>query len=284
VNLKRTIAILMSGSQRWPVLVYHNVGYARARVYPEQTVTPARFERQLELLKRLGYAGLRLQEWIDQRIAVHPLVSRPLLITFDDGYAELAEHAFPLLLKYGFPAAVFVVTDRLGKTNTWDEACGYETHGLLTREQIIYWAGRGIDFAAHGRTHADLSILPSAESEREVLESRDELAAILGRRPLAFAYPYGKFNPAVVETVRTAYPAAFTARRGLNTARTDSHLLRRALVDPRDSLLDLACRVRFGWSPIAAVRQFLRPPRVECPAAGSNPCSGGGAPHSQGFS
>ncbi len=247
----------MVRARRFAVLLYHNIGYAKAGTYPEQTIVPARFERHLAWLARHGYAGVRLEDWIGGLGGRPGPSGRTVLITFDDGYAALAEHAFPLLMKYHFGTCVFVVTDRLGATNTWDEACGYESHRLLSREQIVYWAARGIDFGAHGRTHADLTTLSAAEREREVLGSRDELGTLLGRPPLAFAYPYGSFDAAALATVRSAFPVAFSARRGVNTARTDRHLLRRALVHPRDSLFDLSFRVRFGLSPVAMVRRFL---------------------------
>jgi peptidoglycan/xylan/chitin deacetylase (PgdA/CDA1 family) len=247
------------GSRPFPVLLYHNVGAPKVGVYPEQTVSPARFEQHLAWLARHRYVAVRLRDWIDGVGGRRPSASRTVLITFDDGYAALAMHAFPLLLKYGLTACVFVVTDRLGKTNTWDEACGYESHRLLGRGEIEHWAARGIDFGAHGRTHTDLTTLSGAECEREVLGSRDELAEILGYAPLAFAYPYGRFNPSTVEVVRGAFRAAFSARRGVNTTGTDLHLLRRSLVHPRDSLLDLAFRVRIGVSPPALMRRVLQP-------------------------
>lgn len=245
------------GAGWFPVLAYHNVGTVSRRTYPEQTISPARFEQHLAWLSRHGYVGIRLRDWIDRVGQRRASSARTLLITFDDGYAELTEHAFPLLMKYGFGACVFVVTDRLGRTNTWDEVLGYESHRLLGTAQIREWAARGIDFGAHGRTHVDLTTLSAIQREREVIGSRDELSALLGHMPLAFAYPYGKFNSAALATVRSAFSAAFTSRRGLNTVRTDSCLLRRALVNPRDSLLDLRFRVHFGFSP-AAVRQKLR--------------------------
>jgi peptidoglycan/xylan/chitin deacetylase (PgdA/CDA1 family) len=161
-------------------------------------------------------------------------------------------------MKYGFRACVFVVTDCLGGTNAWDEAFGYESHPLLSPEQVRFWADRGIDFGAHGRTHRDLTELERAEWEREVFGSRDELAAVLSYEPQAFAYPYGRFSAPVVETVRRGFAAAFSARRGLNTTRTDSHLLRRILIHPRDSLLDLAFKLRLGASPTEIARRLRR--------------------------
>ena len=70
------------------------------------------------------------------------LPDKPVLLTFDDGYADLAEYALPVLRRYGFGAGVFIVTGQVGGTNAWDEARSSGTHHLLTREQIRYWAPR----------------------------------------------------------------------------------------------------------------------------------------------
>jgi peptidoglycan/xylan/chitin deacetylase (PgdA/CDA1 family) len=243
----------------YPVLAYHNVGSPGRDVYPEQTISPERFERHLAWLSGHGYVGIGLRDWIDRVGQGRSSTSGTLLITFDDGYAALAQHAFPLLLKYGFSACVFVVTGRLGKTNTWDEALGYQSHPLLSREEILFWAGRGIDFGAHGRTHADLTTLSPLECQREVLGSRDELGAIFNRVPLVFAYPYGHFNATAIACVRAGFRMAFSSRLGVNTSRTDPYRLRRALVHPRDSMVDLAFRVRCGFSPVARMRSSPRP-------------------------
>jgi peptidoglycan/xylan/chitin deacetylase (PgdA/CDA1 family) len=264
----------------FPILLYHNVGYAKSGAYPDQTISPERFERHLLWLSRHGFKAVGLPHWMDCVAGRRPVPSGILLITFDDGYAALADYAFPLLNKYSFGACVFLVTGRMGSTNSWDEACGYESHRLLGVEQVRHWSTHGIDFGSHGHTHADLTALPPSACEDELVRSRDELESILGRRPAAFAYPYGFYNPAVVAAVRGAYTAAFTAGRGLNTVRTDPHLLRRALVDPHDSLLDLSLRVRLGFNPLALVRRLVRRRAPEIRPGGSAPskASGRGEP------
>jgi peptidoglycan/xylan/chitin deacetylase (PgdA/CDA1 family) len=239
-----------------PVLLYHNVGIPTPGRYPEQTIATEQFERHLQWLANHGYVGARLADWIGWTREGRRAPDKSVLITFDDGYASLAEYAFPFLVRYGFGAAVFVVTARLGATNTWDEACGYESHRLLTREQVVHWAASGIDFGTHGRTHADLTTLTVAECEREVAGSKDELGNLLGYEPRAFAYPYGGFNSQVVANVRDSFVVAFSLRRGVNTTRTNIHLLRRSVVTPHDSLRDFGYRLRFGVTPSAIVRRL----------------------------
>ena len=107
------------------------------------TVSPAKFEQQIRWLARRGFQGICPRDWLQWLREGKGLPDKPILLTFDDAYADTAEYALPILKKYGFGAAVFVVTERLGGTNTWDEAEGCGTLHLMTAEQIRYWADAG---------------------------------------------------------------------------------------------------------------------------------------------
>jgi len=240
--------ILAEGGPRAPVLLYHHVGPSRSDIYHELTVSPERFEQQIQWLARHGYAGIKPSDWLRWVRDGEGLPETPILLTFDDAYADIAEYALPILCKYGLSGAVFVVTQRLGGTNTWDEARGCETLQLMSAQQIRYWAGRGIEFGAHGRTHVDLTRLSSAECEEEVTGSKNDLTAVLGSRVISFAYPYGKYNEAVRDLVGREFDLAFTADEGINDLRGDPRLLRRTLVCANDSLLRFALVVRSGLS------------------------------------
>ncbi len=245
---------------RLPVLLYHHVGPARPGTPPSLTVSPERFERHVGWLASRGYQGIRPSDWLGWRRAGKGLPGKPVLFTFDDGYADLVEHALPVLRRYGFGAAVYVVTGQLGGTNAWDEAWGAATYRLMTAEQIRYWATQGIDFGAHSRTHADLTTLSSSELSEEVVGSGKDLESILGSRVVSFAYPFGFYNQRVLDCVRAAFDLAFTVDRqiaGMNYLVTDPHLLRRTMIQPGDSVFDVECRARWGHSPIQRLRSRL---------------------------
>ena len=246
---------------RLPVLCYHHVGPERPGTLPTLTVSPERFERHVRWLARRGFHGIRPADWVRWRREGKGLPEKPVLFTFDDGYADLAEHAFPVLRHYGFGAAVYVVTKHLGGTNAWDEARGSGTHRLLTAEQIRQWGAQGIEFGAHGRTHPDLTTLAPAQLEDEVAGSRRDLESIVGAKVGSFAYPYGFHNPTVVDCVRRSFDLAFAIDPGLpgmNYLVTDPHLLERTMVQPVDSELDVESRARWGKSPLLEMRARLR--------------------------
>ena len=239
---------------RLPVLTYHHVGPPRPGSRPGLTIPAERFERQVRWLARRGYVGIRPSDWLEWCRKGKQLPPRPVLLTFDDAYADLADYALPVLRRHGFGAAVFVVTGQVGGTNKWDEACGSATHRLLTAEQIRDWAAQGIEFGAHSRTHADLTTLSGEELAQEVIGSRDDLSELLGQPVNSFAYPYGSHNETVRACVEQAFALAFGIEDGLNTLRTHPNLLRRTMVKPGDSLLDLECRARWGLNPAEQIR------------------------------
>ena len=245
---------------RLPVLMYHHVGPSIPHTYAELTVLPKQFERQIRWLARRGYVGIRPSDWVEWRRSGKGLPDKHVLLTFDDGYADLAEHALPVLRRYGFGAVVFIVTGLVGGTNAWDEARGSATHRLLTAEQIRYWATQGIEFGAHSRTHADLTTLSAEELAKEIVGGRDELANLLGSPVTSFAYPYGAYNQTVNTCAQGVYSLTFRADEsapGINYLCTDPHDLQRTMIHPKDSLADLECRLRWGHSPILEMRERL---------------------------
>ena len=241
-----------------PVLMYHRVGPALPGTYPELTVAPGRFQKQMEWLKSNGYMAISTGDWIAYCNEGGPLPPKPVLLTFDDAYEALVEYAFPVLRENGFTAAVFVVTGEIGGDNSWDRNNGSTSIKCMSAQQIRHWSAQGIEFGAHTRTHADLTTLSGGELELEVAGSGDDLAVILGAAPLSFAYPFGYYNAAVRGSVEKAFQLAFTCNWGLNVRGTGPCLLRRSMVQPGDSLLEFGMRVRLGSNPIERLRKIVR--------------------------
>jgi peptidoglycan/xylan/chitin deacetylase (PgdA/CDA1 family)/GT2 family glycosyltransferase len=229
-----------------PVLCYHHVGPLRDGVPAYLTVPPANFERQIRWLARHGYTAVTCADWLRWRREGRDLPAKPVLITFDDAYQETADFAFPILRRYGFTAVMYVVTGCIGGTNTWDEARGIASLPMMSAAEIRRWDAEGIEFGAHSRTHPNLTALTAAECLDEIRGSREDLAALLGKPVVSFAYPYGKHNAAVHEMARGEFDMACSVVEGINFLRTDLHLLRRAYVGPYDNMLEFAYIVCHG--------------------------------------
>lgn len=244
--------------KRLPVLMYHHVGPPQPNSDPDLSVSAERFEAQIRFLARRGYVGIRPSDWLSWLRHGKPLPAKPMLLTFDDAFEDLNDHVFPALERYGFGAVVFVVTNRVGKANIWDQRRGYALRPCLTVEQIQHWSTKGIDFGAHTRNHPDLTRLEEPELHDEVAGSRSDLEKTVGFPVISFAYPYGLYNAAAADCAGQHFDLAFTTDDGLNTLRTNRRLLHRNMVFGWDTPLDLEFLVQLGWNPIRRLRARLR--------------------------
>ncbi len=235
---------------RLPVLLYHGVSPIDGRGSSPLSVSAKEFERQMRWLSHGGYVGIRSADWLGYLQGRFSLPEKPILLSFDDGYEDLATCALPVIRKYGFTATVFIVTRHLGGTNSWDDRRTFGSHRLMNLEQVHEWSTRGIEFGAHTRTHRDLRKLQPEELEDEIIGSAQDLSEILGTRVVSFAYPFGHFNAAVRGVARKAFSLAFTVNDGMNTVGTDPYLLRRTMIESCDTLADFVCRIRLGYQPI----------------------------------
>ena len=253
-SLKRTFGM------RLPVLLFHNIDRLDSTTtYPGMTIPPEQFAKQANYLARSGYTGIRPSDWVSWCRLGTPLPAKPVLLTFDDAYAGVAKYALPVLRRLGFGAAVFVVTRQINGTNAWEkEDGGAGTDRLMTKSEILDWAGQGIEFGAHSLNHRDLTKLKPEDLAEEVAGSAQELAQVLGTNVTSFVYPYGYYNSLVRSAVSDICDLACTCEEGLNDLGTDLYLVRRTMVHPSDSFVDLACRVRFGRSPVNRLRSLLR--------------------------
>ena len=104
------------------VLCYHKI--ERRRELGVTRLSPRHFARQIDALARAGWRGISLDEFGATVRGERPARERELLVTFDDAYRGLRDHAFPVLRDAGFRAACFVITDYAGRLNRWDVAYG----------------------------------------------------------------------------------------------------------------------------------------------------------------
>ena len=174
-----------------------------------------------------------------------------MLITFDDAYADTARYGLPVLLRHGFSGAVYVITQRVGRTTEWDG------RPVMTTGQIKAWAAEGIEFGAHSRTHPDLTTLDSRGLVDEIIGSKDNIESLTGARVSSFAYPYGIYNETVRNCVKGTFDLAFTCEDGMNRLASDSFLVPRIEIRPSRFMMNFVLQVKL-WlrssSPTATSR------------------------------
>lgn len=167
--------------------------------YPGNYVTPGRFDQLLGALRDWGYESIHLDQWLAWRDGAGALPRRPVVITFDDGYATNHSVAWPILARHGMTATIFIVTSQVGGTNAWDS--GERQERLLSARHIQEMHAGGIRFGSHTHTHVGLRGLEPRRVRDELSESRRVLADITGEAPTAFCYPFSKFSPEVTSLI-----------------------------------------------------------------------------------
>jgi peptidoglycan/xylan/chitin deacetylase (PgdA/CDA1 family) len=189
---------LPSGQNR--VLAFHSIS---------DTLTPSisrctssGFMSIISFLADIGFSGGKISDYRqDNNIA----------LTFDDGWVDFYQNAYPILREYGFSATVFIVTDYVGRTSVWD----YYRNQHLNWNQIKELSEMGIEFGSHTASHRDLRSLNSPELDRELVESKSTLEDKLGKPVKFLSYPFGRFDKRVTEAAANAgYQNAYAMTNG----------------------------------------------------------------------
>lgn len=192
------------------VLCYHAV----SPTWPaDLSVTPEALEAQLTMLVRGGWRGATFHDAVRR-----PMWHRTLVVTFDDAFSSVLDHAYPVLSKLGLPATVFAPTafisgerGRLEWTgiDMWAEsASGFELESMSWPD-LRFLAGQGWEIGSHTRTHPHLPQLDDSALHRELETSRQECSAELGTACHTLAYPYGDVDLRVAgATAAAGYAAA----------------------------------------------------------------------------
>lgn len=197
-----------------PVLCYHRIGGPLELGVTR--VGRSVFARQMTALAKAGWRTLTLDEFRGGvRRAVVPSCNE-FLLTFDDGYASLGQHAYPVLADLGFTATTFLITDYVGKTNTWDVRYTWNRLDHLGWHDVERWKARGFSFASHGATHRRLTWLDDSTVAGELQRAREVLTTRLGQDAgRAVAYPFGAVDARIVGLARAAgYELGFGGVKG----------------------------------------------------------------------
>ncbi len=189
-------------ADRLPILMYHRVAPTGPRARERWRVTPDAFSEQLAALAAHGYCSIQLADWQRAMEQGRPLPPRPVLLTFDDGYDDFAEHAWPMLQRHGFGALAFIVTGCVGTHNSWDADASSEA--LMDWTQIRALRDAGVAFGAHSVLHRRFTTMTPAEAFEEAARSRLRLEDELQLPIDTFAYPYGAEDPVIRHIVGAA--------------------------------------------------------------------------------
>lgn len=200
-----------------PILMYHSVS---PQASPENllAISSQTFERQMHFLKDQGYNVIPLGSLaglIQDKKRIPP---KTICLTLDDGYKDNYIYAFDILKKYNLPAAIFIITNEVGRPDrlSWEEIKQMRDSGIIT-------------FGSHCLGPEPLTKINSEqEVKREIFDSKKILEEKLGIKVNAFSYPEGRFNSRIRQLVIDAgYTLAVSTNPGRKYPSDDIFALKR---------------------------------------------------------
>jgi len=204
-----------------PTLMYHYIptppSIRTDRLGDNLSVSPGDFSAQMGWLALHGYHPIDFNDVRAYFAGRQPLPAKPVIITLDDGYADLYTTAYPILAGHGFKAVAYIVSGFVDEPR------------YVTAAQVVEMDRGGIEIASHAVDHADLARLSGGSLTHQLVDSKRSLERLLGHPVLDFAYPSGKFNAVVVAAVKAA---------GYSTASTEIYSTDHSLAD------------RYTWSRV----------------------------------
>ena len=161
-----------------PVLMYHKVGDDKDN---DAVIREDLFREQMKFLKDNGYNPLTMEQLYEYVVNGAAVPEKPVVLTFDDGYADTYSIVYPIMKEYGFPATVFINPGDIGTRLTWD--------------QVREMHKNGITISNHGFQHIEMGQLSEAKQIENITKAQEALAKEVGIKDNPwFCYPYGDKN------------------------------------------------------------------------------------------
>lgn len=241
------------------ILSYHGIQEKPSNPYAVSTYD---FSLQMQHLAE-QFKPLALETLIKLLKDRAPLPPRAIAVTFDDGYSDVYDTAYPILKSLSIPATVFLPAAFIHPASSKVSALKLSQANFLSWEQVQEMSQEGmISFGSHTLRHFSLAKIPSEEVLYELESSKAAIEEKINRPVQGIAYPYGTvrdFNPQVKQlTAAAGYHWAVTGLSGLNTYHADFFALRRTKIERSDSMYIFKKAVRGALDPWILVEQLGR--------------------------
>ena len=205
----------------WRLLDHHiqNVADTSDQLLVNLSLAPTFFQEEMAYLKTNHYETLTLDEMSDT-----PL-NKKVALTFDDGYIDIYQNAYPMMEKLGFQGTVFAITDLVG------------TPGYMNWDNLKTLQKAGWSIESHTVSHPDLANLSNDQANYQIVESKKIIEKELGAKVNFFCYPSGKYNNETVVLLKAAgYKGAVTTQYGTENSVYNLFELQRIRINGGTSL------------------------------------------------
>lgn len=255
-----------------PVLMYHSIAGRGPRGMDRLRVTPAEFGEQLDWLAASGHTTVTISRLAAAFAGAATLPARPVVLTFDDGFADFYHRALPMLEQRGMVATLYVTTGYLRHDSAARPGTPAGWPQTMTWRQVAQLPARGIEVGGHTHTHPQLDLVSPTRAGQELALCKSQLEDCTGQEVTSLAYPYGYSTAQVRSIVRaTGYTSACAVKHALTCDADDPYALSRVEMTGTTTVAALAgwiggglraapCPDRLrsrGWSAVRRLRHRL---------------------------
>lgn len=191
--------------------------------FKKGVVAPQTFDRHMEFLKSEGYTFLSTSDLVDcLNQDGNTLPSKPVVITFDDGFEDFHREALPVIERHDVRATLYITTGYIGGTSEWLASEGEGNRPMLNWSQIADIHNAGVECGAHSHTHPLLDNLTAIQAREEIGVSKQLLEDKLGIPVRSFAYPGGCYSKSNRQTIiDLGYDSACAVKRAMSSTGAD---------------------------------------------------------------
>jgi len=214
-----------------PILLYHSISDLASPGFRRWAVAPARFAEQMAFLAEEGYQALTVSEYVRCMLGESELPTKPVVITFDDGYADFRTTALPIMREFGLRCTLFLTTMYLSQTSRWLAAEGEASRPMLEWSDVLDIAGNDVEIGAHGHSHRQLDTLALRDAIEDVTHCKSVLEDRLGIGVRTLAYPHGYSTRTLRREVESlGFTSACGVKHALSSVRDDRFALARIII------------------------------------------------------
>jgi peptidoglycan/xylan/chitin deacetylase (PgdA/CDA1 family) len=233
-------------------------------------VAPEQFQSHMAFLKERGFRSLSLEEYGEMAMGRHPVDSPSVLITFDDGYADNYQIAWPIMRGFGMKMNLFLLTGFIGQPqimNSIEKSEAVKRHKAefpelwkpLNWDEVHELQQEGVGIGLHGHSHRPILEIREEEFAEEISRAVAIFTKELGRAPKAYAVPYGsarKFTDRRLNCLKKkGFEILFSTLNGRTRLPCSGQPVSRLVVHCQDDLFTLRAKLYGAWDWIGFLRR-----------------------------
>lgn len=241
-----------------PILLYHSVSDDPPDWIADLAVRPSTFAEHVDLIVASGRTPMTVSD-LGAALREHgSLPRRPVLVTFDDGFADFADAA-QVLAENHIPSTLYVTTGALGGRGRQPRDLALPPAPMLDWSQLPELTTLGVELGGHTHTHRQLDTMRADEVAEDIRRSKDMLEDTLGREVPSFAYPYGFQCDETRHVVRNlGHTSACAVMNALSSDTDDVFALARLTVRAKTSHQEVSAWLNGRGARVAPYRERLR--------------------------